>query len=66
MMDNVPEEHMYRDEPRNYDGQRDYHYDEDARDIRMGGGRGHVRRDSDGLGSLAGTPTSEQFPRQQG
>lgn len=62
MMDNLPEEQLYRDEPQQFDGRRDYQYDADAREVRMGG---HGRRDSD-LGSLAGTPTSEQFPRQQG
>lgn len=69
MMDNVPEDQMYRDEPQRFDGRADYDYDADAREVRMGGGGGgygHARRDSDGLGSLAGTPTSEHFPRQQG
>lgn len=67
MMDNVPEDQMYRDEPQRFDGRTDYDYDADAREVRMGGnGHGHARRDSDGLGSLAGTPTSENFPRQQG
>lgn len=71
MMDNVPEDQMYRDEPQRFDGRTDYDYDADAREVRMGGGGGgggygHARRDSDGLGSLAGTPTSEHFPRQQG
>lgn len=59
MMDNVPEEQFYRDEPRVE--QQHYHYQEDHQEWRAG----HARRDSDGLGSLAGTPTSEQFPRQQ-
>lgn len=67
MMDNLPEDQMYRDEPQHFDGRADYDYDADAREVRMGGhGPGHARRDSDGLGSLAGTPTSEHFPRQQG
>lgn len=71
MMDNVPEDQMYRDEPQGrFDGRAEYEYDADAREVRMGGGGGggygHARRDSDGLGSLAGTPTSEHFPRQQG
>lgn len=61
MMDNLPEDQMYRDEPAQFDGRRDYQYDRDAEELNMGG-RGHVRRDSDGLGSLAGTPTSERFP----
>lgn len=72
MLDNVPEDQVYRDEPRNYSSRDntsprgDYNYDEDAQDVKMGGGaRAHVRRDSDSLGSLAGTPTSEHFPRQQ-
>lgn len=70
LMDQVPEEDMYRDEPRV--GQKNYHKTEqqqfdfnldDSHDWR--GPQGHARRDSDALGSLAGTPTSEQFPRQQ-
>lgn len=61
-MDNLPEEQLYRDEPQQFDGRRDYQYDADAREVRMGV---PARRDSD-LGSLAGTPTNEQFPRQQG
>ncbi|PSR88477.1 hypothetical protein BD289DRAFT_432125 [Coniella lustricola] len=72
LLDNVPENQMYRDEPRKLNNNTslrgDYDYDADARDIKMGSGggvRAHVRRDSDGLGSLAGTPTSEHFPRQQ-
>lgn len=67
MLDNLPEDQMYRDEPAKYDGRKDYQYDHDAEELNMGRpGRGHVRRDSEGLGSLAGTPTSEQFPREQG
>lgn len=65
MLDNLPEDQMYRDEPAKFDGRRDYQYDRDAEELNMGH-RGHVRRDSEGLGSLAGTPTSEQFPRDQG
>lgn len=66
-LDQVPEDQMYRDEPQAFDGRREYEYDADAQEVRMGGGGrgGHARRGSDGLGSLAGTPTSEQFPRQQ-
>lgn len=70
MMENLPEDQIYRDEPAGqFDGRREYQYDRDAQEVDMagsGGGRGHARRDSDGLGSLAGTPTSEHFPRQQG
>lgn len=62
MMDNLPEDQIYRDEPGRFDGHRDYQYDEDARDVGLGIAHGHARRASDGLGSLAGTPTSEHFP----
>lgn len=69
MMDQVPEEELYRDEPRvdqkNYhrEEQQEFNFNLDESHAR--GGHGHARRDSDALGSLAGTPTSEQFPRQQ-
>lgn len=69
LMDQVPEEDMYRDEPRGGGGRNNkteeqlgFHLDESP-DWR--GPQGHARRDSDALGSLAGTPTSERFPRQQ-
>lgn len=76
MMDQVPEEEMYRDEPRVE--QKQYHREEPRQqqqqqfkfnldeDHSWRGPQGDARRDSDALGSLAGTPTSEQFPRQQG
>lgn len=73
MMENLPEEQVYRDEPavgRGNGRREEYRYDGDAREVDMdgvgGGGRGRGSLDSDGLGSLAGTPTSERFPRQQG
>lgn len=77
LMDQVPEEDMYRDEPQRVDQkhyyQPQYHQKEVPQqqfDFNLGDGHawngpGHARRDSDALGSLAGTPTSEQFPRQQ-
>lgn len=72
MMDQVPEEDMYRDEPRVVD-QKHYRTQEpQQQQFDFGLDQGHdwrshgqARRDSDALGSLAGTPTSEQFPRQQ-
>lgn len=67
MMESLPEDQVYRDEPvAKFDGRNDYQYDRDAEEVNMGSGRGHARKDSDGLGSLAGTPTSEHFPRHQG
>lgn len=65
MMDNLPEDQMYRDDPAKFDQRGDYQYDRDAEELNTRG-PGHVRRDSEGLGSLAGTPTSERFPREQG
>lgn len=65
MLDNLPEDQMYRDDPAQFDGRKDYQYDRDAEELNMGR-PGHARRDSEGLGSLAGTPTSERFPREQG
>lgn len=70
LMKNLPQDQIYRDEPaaKQVDGRRDYQYDGDEQEVKMAGNgssRGHVRRDSEGLGSLAGSPTSEHFPRQQ-
>lgn len=72
LMDNLPEDQHYRDEPRHQpargghaddDGwgqQHVYHRQQNNNDF-----LGHARRDSDALGSLAGTPTSANFPATQ-
>lgn len=69
LMDQLPEDQHYRDEPRSYpapgagsgddDGwgqQHVYHRQQNNEFL------GHARGDSDALGSLAGTPTSANFP----
>lgn len=71
LMDNLPEDQHYRDEPRQYPptrgaggagdegwGQQHVYHRQQNNDF-----LGHdARRDSDALGSLAGTPTSANFP----
>lgn len=74
LMDQLPEDQYYRDEPRQQptrgagaggdDGwgqQHVYHRQQDNNNEFLG----HARRDSDALGSLAGTPTSANFPVTQ-
>lgn len=66
MMENLPEDQIYRDHPAQFDEGKEYQYDKDADELNVDGGeRAHGRSDSDGLGSLAGTPTSRHFPRHQ-
>lgn len=71
LMDQLPEDQHYRDEPRQHparggddDGgwgqQHVYHHQHKNNEF-----LGHARRDSDALGSLAGTPTSANFPVTQ-
>lgn len=71
LMDQLPEDQHYRDEPRQHparavdddDGwgqQHVYRRQENNNEF-----LGHARRDSDALGSLAGTPTSAHFPTTQ-
>ena len=71
LMDSLPEDQHYRDEPRQQparavdddDGwgrQHVYRRHENNNEF-----LGHARRDSDALGSLAGTPTSAHFPTTQ-
>lgn len=71
LMDQLPEDQHYRDEPRQHparggddeDGwgqQHVYHRQQNNNEF-----LGHARRDSDALGSLAGTPTSANFPVTQ-
>lgn len=74
LMEFPEDQHYYRDEPQPQQQRRQIpravveEYDE-CQDGRNGLGiRGHARRDSDALGSLAGTPTEERemgFPRHQ-
>jgi hypothetical protein len=70
LMDQLPEDQHYRDEPRDYParggsgddddgwGQQHVHHRPQSNNEFLG----HARRDSDALGSLAGTPTSASFP----
>ncbi|KAI3390613.1 hypothetical protein diail_9083 [Diaporthe ilicicola] len=65
-LDELPEDQYYRDEPQNHqrDQQhvyRDHHQQQQNNNEFLG----HARRDSDALGSLAGTPTSGHFPAMQ-
>ncbi|KAI7773815.1 hypothetical protein LA080_009851 [Diaporthe eres] len=71
LMDHLPEDQHYRDEPRHQPSSRGggddgwgqqhvYRRQENNSDF-----LGHARRDSDALGSLAGTPTSANFPVTQ-
>ena len=68
LMDQLPEDQHYRDEPRHYPAHDDdgwgqqhvYRRQENNNEF-----LGHARRDSDALGSLAGTPTSANFPVTQ-
>ncbi|CAN8101475.1 unnamed protein product [Discula destructiva] len=78
MLENLPEDQIYRDEPAQFDGERKYKYDRDAQELKVGGGgrgrgRGHARTHSEGLDSLAAeSPTDgrvnvfrEEMDRQQ-
>lgn len=71
-LDELPEDQHYRDEPQQHaarrvgddDGwgqQHVYHHHQPNNNDFLG----HARRDSDALGSLAGTPTSGHFPAMQ-
>lgn len=73
LMDHLPEDQHYRDEPQHQqphgrgggDGggwgqQHTYHRQQNNSEF-----LGHARRDSDALGSLAGTPKSANFPVTQ-
>ncbi|KAJ0122267.1 hypothetical protein J7T55_002779 [Diaporthe amygdali] len=71
LMDQLPEDQHYRDEPQYHSARADddgwgqqhvvYHHHQQNNNEFLG----HARRDSDALGSLAGTPTSAHFPSTQ-